>query len=535
MIQLPQTSTQVLSPVIDAPEVNDEVQVADETGARADEQARGTDPIAKFGSMYGLHTQAQQAGTTGAQAKKSPLDAPGLEGGKAWLERGNQLLKQGKYNEAVVAYQEGFRTYPDAKFILNEAAALMAGGRYAEAVLAYERYLTDPQAPRADEARAAMERARSHMKGVEPTITGVHESELKFSEGVRAYEAGKYEEALAAFESAYELNPRPELKYNIAASMDKLGLKYTAIQRYQEYVAEAPQATDRAKVERHIEKLRAQAPTAPITATGFKGAREWMQRGNELLHQRRYDEAVVAFRNGYREYPSEKILLNEAAALSGAGRYAEADIAYSRYLADPDATRKVEAREAQQKIRTDHLGGRAATVEGVAEAGRQFEQGVAHYEAGRYVEALQAFDKAYTLNPLKDTRYNQAAALDKMGQREMAAQRYEQYLAEAPGAKDAGKVQARIVKLRGEVTTLERAAFDRGQEAFLKGAFREAAGAFAEAFSHKPRPEYLFNMATAYEKAGDIPSAIDRLEWYLRIAPDAKDAGAVRAKLAELR
>ena len=51
-----------------------------------------------------------------------------------------------KYNEAVAAFDEGFRTYPDSKFTLNKAAALLDSGRYAEADLAYQSYLSDPNA-----------------------------------------------------------------------------------------------------------------------------------------------------------------------------------------------------------------------------------------------------------------------------------------------------------------------------------------------------------------------------------------------------
>jgi hypothetical protein len=55
----------------------------------------------------------------------------------------------------------------------NTASTLLDAGRYSEAVMAYERYLSDPDAPRADEARAAMERAKAKLGGQEPTITGV--------------------------------------------------------------------------------------------------------------------------------------------------------------------------------------------------------------------------------------------------------------------------------------------------------------------------------------------------------------------------
>ncbi|HEX6722467.1 MAG TPA: tetratricopeptide repeat protein, partial [Burkholderiaceae bacterium] len=71
---------------------------------------------------------ASKARATAAQlsahGSSAPITASGLAGGMEWMHRGNQLLFAHKYNEAVAAFQEGFRTYPDSKFILNEAAAL---------------------------------------------------------------------------------------------------------------------------------------------------------------------------------------------------------------------------------------------------------------------------------------------------------------------------------------------------------------------------------------------------------------------------
>src|SRR5207247_4659476 len=106
-------------------------------------------------------------------------------------------------------------------FILNKAAALLDGGRYAEADLAYQRYLSDPNAPRADEARAAQARARSHMEGArEATSTGVAESQKLFEQANDLYKAGRYSDALQAYDRAYALNPLAEIRYNQAACLE---------------------------------------------------------------------------------------------------------------------------------------------------------------------------------------------------------------------------------------------------------------------------------------------------------------------------
>ncbi len=311
-----------------------------------------------------LGSPVMSAGTqsTASIAKfSSDPSATALKEAKVLMDQGNKLLNQGRYNEALEVFQEGFRTYPDRAFILNEASTLLDAGRYSEAVLAYERYLSDPNAPRADEAKAAMERAKAAMGGREATITGVVESKNQFEKGAAAFQAGRYQEALDAFDKAYELNPLAEFKFNQAASLEKLGRPYAAADRLQGYLDAKPGAKDKAEVTDRMNKLREAADKAPITATGLAGGQEWMARGNRLLFAKRYDEAVKAYEEGFRTYPDSKFILNKASALLDGGRYSEAVRAYERYLSDPNAPRADEARAAQQKARA-HLGGREANI-----------------------------------------------------------------------------------------------------------------------------------------------------------------------------
>src|SRR4029078_1298580 len=96
------------------------------------------------------------------------------------MDHGNKMLKEPRYNEALEAFEEGFRTYPHPSFLLNKASTLLDAGRYSEAVMAYERYLSDPDAPRADEAKAAMDRAKEKMGGREASMAGVVESRKEY-------------------------------------------------------------------------------------------------------------------------------------------------------------------------------------------------------------------------------------------------------------------------------------------------------------------------------------------------------------------
>jgi tetratricopeptide (TPR) repeat protein len=551
MIQISQNSASMngLAPI----EPNDPAvtagQAADSSLAEA--QTPAGDPLAKFGAMNGYHPAAQQfgysspngsgGGSNTKAAKPAPAaanatpTAPGAAAAQALMDRGVKLLMQHKYDEALAAFEEGFRTYPDRGFILNEASTLFAAGRYGEATLAYERYLSESDAPRADEARKMLERIRTVTGGIEVTATGIAQSSAVFDAGVKAFNEGRYQDALDAFDRAFELNPVADFKFNQAACLEKLGRPYAAADRYESYASTASgAATDKTKSRDHAESLRAAADKAPITAVGPAGGQEWIARGNRLLFAHKYDEAVAAYQEGFRTYPDRAFILNEGSALLESGRFAEADLAYGRYLSEPDAPRAAEARAAQERARAA-MGGREATITGIEQASKYFEQGNEHYKAGRYGEALKAFDRANELNPNPGVRYNQAACLDRLGKREQAVEKYKSYLAIAPHAADAAKVKERIAKLETQMTTVSRAAFDRGQAAYLEGRYRDAATAFGEAYEIKSNPVFLFDRAEALDKAGDTDGAVRAYQQYLNAAPDAADADKVRARIQDIQ
>jgi tetratricopeptide (TPR) repeat protein len=72
----------------------------------------------------------------------------------------------------------------------------------------------------------------------------------------RHYKLGRFEEALAAFEKAYETFPAPGLLFNIAQCHRALGHWERALFFYQGYLRERPDAPNRATVETLIEQTR---------------------------------------------------------------------------------------------------------------------------------------------------------------------------------------------------------------------------------------------------------------------------------------
>jgi len=545
---IPMTTTGVPTPVMTPPvpaadEAAHEVPLHDGVAAPqlSGREKAGGAPGNLPGS-HDLHAQVQTAaygapggagGATGA-GSQAPVDP--RKAAQAHMDHGNAALKARDYKQAIESFREAYRLFPSPKILMNLGSALRDAGQFAEAVVVYEQYLADPShdPKREGEVRTAMEDARSHLGGQTYSADDIAKSKELMARGEQAVRAGRYDEALDAFRSAHAHNPLPEFLNNQAFCLQKLNAPLSAALLYRQFAEATPNKGDASQALASAARLSAQGANAPITATGLAGGMEWMQRGNQLLQAHKYDQALAAFQEGFRTYPDNKFILNEAAALVGAGRFAEADLAYQRYLSDPAAPRADEAREAQQRLRTEHLGGREATITGVAESKRLMEEFGTLYKAGKYGEAFDALERAHTLNPLPILRHDQAVCLAMMGKPELAAQFYERYLQEAPHAPNADIIQRKISNLHGEALKLAQQAFDRGDVAFKEGRTREAAGAFLEAYSHKPLPQFLYNAAASYHKGGDNARAIEYYQRYLNAAPDAPDAAKVRTAIDKL-
>ncbi len=88
------------------------------------------------------------------------------------------------------------------------------------------------------------------------------EARLMFEAGARAYEAGDYEAALRRYEEAYELSGRPALLFNIGTAHERLRHDREALEAYQRFLEEVPDASNRSFVEGRIELLSRSAAAA---------------------------------------------------------------------------------------------------------------------------------------------------------------------------------------------------------------------------------------------------------------------------------
>jgi tetratricopeptide (TPR) repeat protein len=100
----------------------------------------------------------------------------------------------------------------------------------------------------------------------------------------------------------------------------------------------------------------------------------------------------------------------------------------------------------------------AARAQDANEARAHFEQGVAHFEEGRYSEALAEFRDAYRIRPHPSVLVNLANCYQNLGRPVEAAQHFERYLRDARGSLDSAataEVQRALGASRASIGTIE--------------------------------------------------------------------------------
>jgi iron complex outermembrane receptor protein len=164
-----------------------------------------------------------------------------------------------------------------------------------------------------------------------------------------------------------------------------------------------------------------------------------------------------------------------------------------------------------------------------ADARRYFQQGMALIDEGKIVEGIDLLKKAHAIRPHPSVLFNIARAYVSGGDVDQALEYFERYLDTEPP--DAQRVQATITDLK-ERRRL-RSLVDEGMTAIREGRHLEGVALLKRAYEARPHPNILFNIARAYEDAGDPKRAIATYEQYLDSSP--RDAEDVRSALKRLR
>lgn len=101
---------------------------------------------------------------------------------------------------------------------------------------------------------AVAEAAPPQRTAPEKAAADVRAREL-FQKGDVAYAEGRYEEAHAAFQEAYELSGRPQLLFNISNALERLGRYVEAVEALEKYLGSG-KAKDRDVVQKRLANLK---------------------------------------------------------------------------------------------------------------------------------------------------------------------------------------------------------------------------------------------------------------------------------------
>lgn len=91
----------------------------------------------------------------------------------------------------------------------------------------------------------------------QPTSEGGDvEARALFDAGEVAFREGRFDDALADFQAAYDRSPRPLLLFNIGTAADRLRRDAVALDAFERYLAALPEAPNAVEVRARVEVLR---------------------------------------------------------------------------------------------------------------------------------------------------------------------------------------------------------------------------------------------------------------------------------------
>jgi tetratricopeptide (TPR) repeat protein len=245
-----------------------------------------------------------------------------------------------------------------------------------------------------DLCRAGVDRLKEHL---DPDHHRLHRSVLLFNIAQVHAQIGPYEDAIAYFSQAMEMDPNYSEYYN-----DR-GAVHFKLDR----LAEAERD--------YLRAIELSPPYAEV----------WTNLGQCYRAMERMDDADRAY--------SRALDLDPGCILARVGRADARSALDQGELALDDYDRALELGPDQPLV----LGSRA----------------ILHYEAGRLTEALADLDAAIELGPeVAELHQNRAVALRELGRLDEAARDLESYLELCPEAEDRDEVEASLASLVGEGT-----------------------------------------------------------------------------------
>ncbi|MBI4821042.1 MAG: TonB-dependent receptor [Deltaproteobacteria bacterium] len=172
--------------------------------------------------------------------------------------------------------------------------------------------------------------------------------------------------------------------------------------------------------------------------------------------------------------------------------------------------------------------GAPALADTRTDARRYFTRGMQLISDGRYREGIEALRKAYEIRPHANVLYNVGRAQAALGELGPALESFRSYLESDPP--DAESIRTVIADL--ETRQRLRALVDEGMAAIRAGRHARGISLLEAAYTERPHPNLLFNMARALDDAGEWEAALEKYRTYKSARP--ADGALVDPKIAAL-
>jgi tetratricopeptide (TPR) repeat protein len=193
--------------------------------------------------------------------------------------------------------------------------------------------------------------------GASPPPSAVASAREKFQEGMVHYRAGRYAEALAAFESAYGLNPAPGILRRIADCRERLGDLAGAQRALSEYLS-TPGNPERSAVQADLDRVR----RARAAAEAAEKAQLQRQAAEAAAKAERERQVVEAAAKAERERQAAEVAARAERERQAAEAAAKAERERQAAEAAAQAERERQAAEAAARAERERRDRQAATA-----------------------------------------------------------------------------------------------------------------------------------------------------------------------------
>jgi len=393
-----------------------------------------------LGAAAAVAGEPTESGSAGASA---PSRIPGDEAAaRPFFDRARQAYSEQRYVEAARLFQQTYDAWNHPLFLYNRGQSLIRASQWQEALQAFEGHV------------AAFEDSGLPREQFDP-IAYIQIAECQ-------HRLGQRDAARESLQRYIEANPQgaltPEVRECVesGAAPSTIGARdpqdVEASRRvFDEAEALCGQGQYREAAERFLEGYNQHTDVTELlynAASSYMMARMWR-------------EAIEAF-DRYVQTPgaSPEAFIELAQAHHELGQYTEAVAAYRRYIElEPNGTFSEDARQYIQTMEAQTGSGAGQpSPENMQRAREFFDQAMAHYEAGRYREALEAFERAHDLVPTRESLYNIARCYSELGEWARALTNYENVLQGGDRGRDA------TVRMRLGQCLVELGRFDEARQ-----------------------------------------------------------------------